>query len=74
MISDRYHQYAADCVRLAENEASTEAKTVMLNMALCWVRLAQQKQDLKSESPLAPDAEPLALEAAALEPAAPPKH
>ena len=64
MISDRYHQYAADCVRLAESETSTVAKTVILNMALCWVRLAQQKQEI--EAPLAPDAEPLALRPAAV--------
>ncbi len=42
--SDTYKQYAADCMRLAENELSPEAKNVMLNMALAWLRLAQQKQ------------------------------
>lgn len=72
MSSDRYHQYAADCMRLAESETSTVAKTVMLNVALCWVRLAQQKQEI--ESPLAPHAEPVALETAALEPVVPTEH
>lgn len=60
-----YQDYAADCLRLAEREASPEAKTVMLNMALCWVRLAEQKQALapagdKSDDDAPPEAKPAA--------------
>lgn len=66
--NDTYRQYAADCMRLAESETSPEAKNVMLNMALAWVRLAQQKRALvsaigKPEAALpgtAPDAPPTA--------------
>lgn len=47
-INDSYKRYAADCVRLADGEASPEAKHVMLNIALCWVKLAQQKQAVAS--------------------------
>lgn len=42
--ADTYRQYAADCMRLADGETTPEARNVMLNMALAWVRLAEQKQ------------------------------
>jgi len=42
--ADTYKQYAADCMRLADGETTEAARNVMLNMALAWVRLAQQKQ------------------------------
>ncbi len=45
--SDTYEQYAAECMRLAEDETSAEARNVMLNMALAWMRLAQQKQAIR---------------------------
>ena len=41
---ENFKQYAADCVRQAEGEASPEDKNILLNMALAWVRLAHQKQ------------------------------
>ena len=56
--ADTYKQYAADCMRLADGETTPEARNVMLNMALAWVRLAEQKQAIvpavaaKSEKPL----------------------
>jgi hypothetical protein len=40
----RYRQYAADCVRQAQDEAAAEDKTIMLNVALAWLRLAQQAE------------------------------
>ncbi len=42
----RYRQYAADCVRQAQNESSSEDKTIMLNVALAWLRLARQTEQL----------------------------
>jgi hypothetical protein len=41
-----YQHYAADCVRQAEVELEPEDKNIMLNMALAWVRLAQQTRGL----------------------------
>ena len=41
---ESFRQYAADCVQQAEGEASVEDKTIMLNIALAWVRLAQQSE------------------------------
>ena len=45
MNSDRYQQYAADCMRRAQTETKPEDKNLMLNMALAWVRLAHQIKD-----------------------------
>jgi hypothetical protein len=38
----RYRQYAADCVRQAQDEEAVEERTILLNVALAWLRLAQQ--------------------------------
>jgi hypothetical protein len=38
----RYRQYAADCVRQAQAEEAIEDRTILLNVALAWLRLAQQ--------------------------------
>jgi hypothetical protein len=53
----RYRQYAADCVRQAQGEEAAEDKTIMLNVALAWLRLAQQAEARhETESPsLAPE-------------------
>jgi len=40
----RYRQYAAECVRQAQSEDTPEDKTIMLNVALAWLRLAQQTE------------------------------
>ena len=52
-----YRQYAADCLRQAQDEAAPEDKTIMLNVALAWLRLAQQAEARhEAESPsLAPE-------------------
>ena len=55
-IQDTYQKYAADCMRLAENESSPEARNLMLNMALAWARLAQQKQAIKPSVRVTDDA------------------
>lgn len=41
---ENFRQYAADCVRQAEGQQSPEDKNILLNVALAWVRLAQQSQ------------------------------
>jgi hypothetical protein len=38
----RYRQYAADCIRQAQAEEAIEDRTILLNVALAWLRLAQQ--------------------------------
>jgi len=48
----RYRQYAADCVRQAQGEEAAEDKTIMLNVALAWLRLARQAEARhEAESP-----------------------
>ena len=49
--SENFRLYAADCVRQAEGEQTPEDKNILLNMALAWVRLAQQSH---ADAPLAP--------------------
>jgi hypothetical protein len=39
---ERYRQHAADCVRQAQAQENSEDRTILLNMALAWLRLAQQ--------------------------------
>ena len=53
----RYRQYAADCVRQAQSEETLDEKTIMLSVALAWLRLAQQteaREEMESPS-IAPD-------------------
>jgi hypothetical protein len=45
-----FREYAADCVRQAEGERTAEDKNILLNMALAWVRLAQQSQIVTENS------------------------
>lgn len=56
----RYRQYAAECVRQAQGEDGSEDKTIMLNVALAWLRLAQKTEAIEqAESPpTAPELEP----------------
>jgi anthranilate phosphoribosyltransferase len=42
--SENFKQYAADCMRQAEGQQSPEDRAILLNVALAWVRLAQQSQ------------------------------
>ena len=39
-----YRQYAADCLRQAEGEDSPDDRNIVLNVALAWLRLAQQTE------------------------------
>ena len=65
MSIDRYRQYAADCVRQAQSEDTPEDRTIMLNVALAWLRLAQQTEARIDSPPTAPEFEPQDLEFAA---------
>jgi len=48
----RYRQYAADCVRQAQSEEAAEDRTIILNVALAWLRLAHQAEArYEAESP-----------------------
>lgn len=44
-------QNAADCVRQAQGEDSAEDRDLLLNVALAWLRLAQQAQARETETP-----------------------
>lgn len=46
MSVTRYRQYAADCVLQAEQEPTAGEKGILLNVALAWLRLAQQNEAL----------------------------
>lgn len=52
MNVDSYRQYAADCVRQAQSEPTLEDRNMVLNIALAWLRLAQQTEALKDEMEL----------------------
>jgi hypothetical protein len=56
----RYQQYAADCVQQAQSEVTPDHKTIMLNVALAWLRLARQVEaDRQDEAPpMAPSEQP----------------
>jgi hypothetical protein len=56
----QYREYAADCVRQARSEDSADDKTIMLNVALAWLRLAQQTEALQETDgpPTVPEVEP----------------
>jgi hypothetical protein len=45
---ESFTQYAADCVRQAESQQTPGDKDILLNVALAWVRLAQQSQAAKA--------------------------
>lgn len=49
MNVDSYRQYAADCVRQAQSEPTPEDRNIVLNIALAWLRLAQQTEALQDE-------------------------
>jgi hypothetical protein len=56
----RYQQYAADCVQQAQSEVTPDHKTIVLNVALAWLRLARQVEaDRQDEAPpMAPSEQP----------------
>jgi hypothetical protein len=42
--SDKFREFAADCVEKAGSTENPEEKNLHLNMALAWVRLADQSE------------------------------
>jgi hypothetical protein len=50
---ESYRQYAVECVRQAEGEDAPEAKNILLNVALAWVRLAHQTRNVDEPEPAA---------------------
>ena len=50
MNVESYRQYAADCVRQAQNEATPQDRNMVLNVALAWLRLARQTEAMKDEA------------------------
>ena len=60
----RYRQYAADCVHQAQTQEAAEDKSILLNMALAWLRLAQQLEVLNEDD--SPPTAPIPLEHRAL--------
>jgi hypothetical protein len=44
---ESYHQNAEECVRQAGLEETPEDKNILLNVALAWLRLAQQTQAMQ---------------------------
>jgi hypothetical protein len=58
---DKFRDYAADCVRKAGEAATAEDKTLLLNMGLAWMRLAQQ---VESVAAMTGEAQDLRLAAA----------
>jgi len=47
---DSYRRNAADCVRQAQNEEAPEDRNLLLNVALAWLRLAQQTETMDAEA------------------------
>jgi len=47
---ESYRRNAADCVRQAQGEADPADRNILLNVALAWLRLAQQTTALEAES------------------------
>lgn len=51
---DDFRQYANDCMQQAAHAPRPEDKTILLNMALAWVRLAKQSQDADAAETVVP--------------------
>ena len=43
---ERYRRQACECVRIAQDVPDTKAKLALLDMAQCWLRLAEQAATL----------------------------
>jgi hypothetical protein len=56
MSASLYREYAADCVVQAQSEITAAERNIILNVALAWLRLAQQSEthDEAWSPPLAP--------------------
>lgn len=45
--AEKFKDYASECVRKAGEAPTPEDKTLMLNMGLAWLRLAQQVEEIR---------------------------
>ena len=45
-----YRQYAADCMRQAHDEDTPDGRNILLNVAVAWLRLAEQTEALSVEA------------------------
>ena len=45
-----YRQYAADCLRQAHDEDTPSGQNILLNVALAWLRLAQQTEAVRTRT------------------------
>jgi hypothetical protein len=41
-VAEMYRQHAADCVRLAQSVSGPEDRTLLMEMAAMWLRLAER--------------------------------
>jgi hypothetical protein len=48
--AEKFKDYAADCVHKAGEATTPEDKTLLLNMGLAWLRLAQQVEAIRTVS------------------------
>ena len=48
--SERYRRYAANCLRVAQLVSDPGDKTLLLQMAETWRRLAQQAESTRADS------------------------
>ena len=46
--AEKFREYAAECVQKASATENAEEKNLHLNMALAWIRLAQQSEGIGS--------------------------
>jgi hypothetical protein len=48
--SVRYQNYARECLRLAQGASTPEEKTVLLQMAEAWLRLAHRAEHAAAQA------------------------
>ena len=44
--AEKFREYAADCMQKASSAQNPEEKSLHLNMAMAWVRLARQSEGI----------------------------
>jgi hypothetical protein len=44
-LADQYKRRAAECVRIAEQTDNADDKSLLLQMAQTWLRLAEKAED-----------------------------
>jgi hypothetical protein len=48
-LADQYKRRAAECIRMAERAGNADDKTLLLQMAQTWMRLAEKAEDRTEE-------------------------